>query len=195
MKNILLLISCFLMACGSNSSQASKPSGSFPEGAIVIPYDNVPDRVRVTIYNDEKIVGEGDYVNGYREGAWTDYSPVTGLVMNVTNYLSGEKHGVSLSFHGRTSQLESKATYNQEQLEGQYLTFENRKVIEEKNYKQGQLNGAQKKYYSSGQVLEESQYQNGVIHGTARWYDEAGNLTIQYEYENGAFKEDTTPGK
>lgn len=188
---LLTMLSC---ADGSSSYESSSES-SIPEGAIVYPYDNLPGRSRVMLYQGDKIVGEGDYLDGQAEGAWTEYDPKTNMVVKVTNFLGGKKHGVELIYDDRNGQLKTKQTYNQDVLHGQMLSFKSRKVEEEKNYANGELEGMVRKFYPNGTVLEEAPYSKGVIHGTAKWFDESGNLTIQYEYENGKFIADTTPPK
>ncbi|MDW3191791.1 MAG: toxin-antitoxin system YwqK family antitoxin [Cytophagales bacterium] len=196
LKCISALFLLMMLSCTDGvSSYETSGESSIPKGAVVHPYDDLPGRSRVMLYQNGKIIGEGDYLNGQPEGAWTEYDPQSNVVVKVTNYLGGKKHGVELVFDGRNGQLKSKQTYYQDVLHGQLLTFKSRKVEEEKNYASGQLEGMARKFYPNGSVLEEAPYSNGVIHGTAKWFDESGNLTIQYEYENGQFISDTTPPK
>ncbi len=184
----------FLYGCSDGSASDNYEVAAFiPEGAVVYPYEELPGRSRVIIYQGDKIVGEGDYLNGRAEGAWTEYDAKTGVVIKVTSFLAGKKHGVSLTYEERNGQLKVKEYYNQDQLHGQSLTYNSRKIEEEKNYEYGQLVGMVRKFYPNGKVLEEAPYVNGQIHGTAKWFDEEGNLKIQYQYENGKFIADTTP--
>lgn len=189
----LLFFSALLWMSCSDGSTSHNVAAEFPAGAVVQPYDNLPGRARVRIYTGGRIVGEGDYLNGRADGAWTEYDAESGMVVKVTNFLNGKRHGVTLQYNARNGQLESKQAFNQDVLHGQSLTFKSRKVVAEKNYENGQLSGMVRKFYSNGNVLEESPYVNGQIHGTAKWFGEDGNLTIQYEYNNGEFVADTTP--
>ena len=186
---ILLLIG----ACSQGGEVENVSSAGYPEGAVVRAYEEIPGRVKVEVFNGEKLIGEGDYQNESPDGAWTDYDAKTGLVTQITNFLRGRKQGVSLTFNGSTGHLKTKAFYQQDVLHGQYLVFDSRRKVEEKNYVLGELEGVVRKFYKDGKVLEEASYKNGKIHGTSRWYDAEGNLTIQYEYDEGKFVKDSTP--
>lgn len=193
---LTILLVLLLFACSDGSSSVGyEVEASIPEGAVVHPYEGLPGRSRVIIYQGDKIVGEGDYLNGRAEGAWTEYDVKTGVVTKVISFLAGKKHGVLLTYDEGNGQLKTKEYYNQDQLHGQSLSYNSRKIEEEKNYEYGQLVGMVRKFYPSGKVLEEAPYVNGQIHGTAKWFDEEGNLTIQYQYENGKFIADITPPK
>jgi len=80
----------------------------------------------------------------------------------------------------------AKACDFQDKLDGEFLIYKRRNIMERRNYTNGSLHGPQKKYYADGTTMEESSYIDGKIDGIARWYDSEGNLTIEYTYEMGA---------
>ena len=57
--------------------------------------------------------------------------------------------------------------------------------IEEKKFKNGELNGAWKGWYSNRSKKYRIRYKNGVIHGTSEHFDSTGLTIIQKKYKNG----------
>ena len=197
MKHSTMFLLLLVVIMGSCSPKPGTVEGvvgtGYPDGAVVHAYEGLTGRVKVILYDGERIIGEGDYLNEQPDGAWTDYDKSSGQVVQVTNFLNGQRHGVALSFNNRNGQLETKATYNRGVLHGQSLTYQSRKIVEEQHYENGQLNGIAKKYYTNGTIKEEAPYVNGTLHGIATWYKESGELLFQYEYDNGNFVKDVTP--
>ena len=56
-------------------------------------------------------------------------------------------------------------------------------------FKDGELHGTQKFYFTSGREVGKLQrdvaYKNGKIDGLMRYYDPEGKVTLQYTYKNG----------
>lgn len=60
------------------------------------------------------------------------------------------------------------------------------KVVEERYYENGKLEGTAKTYDDrTFKLKQEAQYKNGLQHGYFKYYDENGNVTLEYEYKNG----------
>jgi len=57
--------------------------------------------------------------------------------------------------------------------------------IEEKKFKNGELNGAWKGWYSNRSKKYRIRYKNGVTHGTSEHFDSTGLTIIQKKYKNG----------
>lgn len=68
---------------------------------------------------------------------------------------------------------------------GEYKEFNYATVKEQRNYKNGKLEGLVKIFYDNGKLMEDGMYQNGLREGVSKWYDQEGNVTITYEYKNG----------
>ncbi|MBV6646223.1 MAG: toxin-antitoxin system YwqK family antitoxin [Cyclobacteriaceae bacterium] len=182
----LVLLIILLASCGESVSNVGPTD--YPAGAVIEKYDNIPGRVKITVMSGEDIAMEGDYQDGFREGAWTEYE--RGLVKEVYNYYRGDLQGIRLSF--RSGNLEKKSYYDGGQLHGEYTVYKNRRVIEQYQYTNGKKEGPVKKFYNNGKILEESNYVNDQLDGIARWYDQEGNLTIEYLYKDGVLLEDKT---
>ena len=189
MKKNVWILAFVISACGgSNSNNSTAVEGSqIPDGAIIRDYLSIPGLQKVILKSGDITIGEGDFLDGLYHGTWTSYD-VEGKVQSITTYLKGKKQGVQLIFDN-IGYVEIKASYNDDRLDGEYLKYKRRKIVERKNYVSGVLDGLQQKFYVDGTVMEESNYVAGKIHGLARWYDQEGNLTIEYEYDMGELVE------
>jgi len=98
--------------------------------------------------------------------------------------VNGKREGLALEINS-SGQLEKQMMYHSDLLDGTYKEFKYTTLKEERNYKNGKLEGIVKVYYDNGKIMEEGAYQNGIRHGVSKWYDQEGNVTIEYEYENG----------
>jgi antitoxin component YwqK of YwqJK toxin-antitoxin module len=52
-------------------------------------------------------------------------------------------------------------------------------------YKEGKLDGMQKRYYESGALYKEEPYVKGKRHGLVKKYRESGKLMTEVDYKNG----------
>lgn len=177
-----------LVACQNPSDNAFASGSQIPEGAIIQNYESSPGLQKATLILDDMLLGEGDFLNGQHHGTWTVYDD-KGRLQSITTYLNGEKQGTEIVFETKRGYPKTKAFYHKNELMGQYLVYKNGKIVERRNYTNGALDGALKKYYTNGKVMEESTYVNGVIDGEAKWYDQEGNLTIEYVYDMGELVE------
>lgn len=182
MRIIGLMLLIGLTACNSEPSFIPEES-QIPADAVVQDYSSLPGLQRVMIKDGETIVGEGDFLNKKHHGSWTLYDS-KGKVTRITTYLDGLKQGVELVFDNQ-GYVSTKGFYHNNQLEGEFLTYKRRNVIDRKNYIGGVLDGLQKKYYANGNIMEEVTYVQGKMDGVAKWYDQEGNLSIEYTYKNG----------
>lgn len=178
----LFLLPFIVLACNSASENTTVSEG-IPAGAFIEKFEDTPNQERATLKAGEKVQAQGDYLNGQKHGTWTEYN-TNGTVKSVTTYLNGLKEGTSLSMNDRGEVL-SLSNYHRDMLHGQYQGFNRSRIIEEKVYVNGNLEGLVKKYYNNGKLMEESPYENGKINGTAIWYDQEGNVLIEYEYKQG----------
>jgi antitoxin component YwqK of YwqJK toxin-antitoxin module len=152
---------------------------------VVEPYDSIPGLARVTLFDRKGIfVGEGDYLNGQPHGVWMEFEPNTNVIRVMDSYRYGTLHGPSIRID-RNGNLTSKSDFYLGQPHGKQFFYKNGKLVEEKTYKMGQLEGKSIKYYENGNKMEEANYTNGVMDGLARWFDMEGNLKFQYLYEKG----------
>lgn len=73
---------------------------------------------------------------------------------------------------------------------GPYVRYDStgRVLLEEANYRHGQLDGAYKLYYPSGRLQEEATYKDGKLEGVRKLYYEGGGLQIEEHYLDGLFE-------
>ena len=100
MKAINILIAVFIFSCTTNSNQDSQISvteNQIPEGAILQDYQSIAGLQKVVVMNNDRIAGEGDFLDGKYHGSWTSYDD-QGKVKQITTYLNGLKQGTELIF-------------------------------------------------------------------------------------------------
>ncbi|MCB0495269.1 MAG: toxin-antitoxin system YwqK family antitoxin [Cyclobacteriaceae bacterium] len=191
MKQIIVLVGfIFLMSCNTSmdKSPASAESG-LPEGAIEQPFEDNPGMSVVTTNDSQgNLSAYGIYVNGVREGSWVEYHP-NGHVKAIYGYVKGQKEGQAVELDDR-GQLLERFTYHNDVLNGPYTKYNRSQIKEERNYKDGKLDGQTKIYYDNRKIMEESMYKNGIRDGIGRWYDQEGNLMFEYTYKDGELIKD-----
>lgn len=135
--------------------------------------------------NAQGMVEIEGYLDGNQKtGQWIKYSP-DGDILLINNYVNGLLEGVVMSMTFR-NQVDLKTTYKQGKLNGPYTAFKFGKIIEERNYVEGKLEGTTKVYdQKTFKVKQETQFKNGLQDGYLRYYDEVGNVVLEYEYKNG----------
>jgi hypothetical protein len=155
-----------------------------PPGAIKEEFADAPGMVRVLLSdNGGSKSADGTYMNGKKEGSWTEYY-TNGVVKNITTYMAGEKEGIYAEMNNN-GQLIKRFYYHKGQRHGDYKEFNYSNLKEERIYKFGKIEGTVKIYYDNAKVMEEGVYKNGLRDGISKWYDQDGKLTIEYEYKNG----------
>lgn len=162
-------------------------SKSYPVGAILESYNEIPGLVKVT-YRDpgdeDVILAEGDYLEGEKHGVWVEYDAKKRIPVLIQTYHKGELQGVEIKLTNGT--VTEKTFFHKGQKHGQSIVYNSaRKVQEVKNYQWGTLEGMVKKYYKTGELMEEALYQQGQLNGLSKWYDQEGNIKFQYMYAEG----------
>lgn len=193
MKNLrLLTLVIVLFGCeGNKTVEESTPAGfaDLPAGAIQESYPDNDHMVRATVYGTDRVVlQQGDYVDGIRQGVWTEFHP-NGFVKQVVGYVNGNKQGQQLELDNR-GQLLVRSTYYQGELHGDYVKYNRTRIKEKKSYDKGKQNGQNEIFYANGTVMEQSNYVDGQMDGPAKWFDQEGNVTIEYLYKNGELIKD-----
>ena len=184
----MILVST-LFGCSNSNTDNTSPAteGEYldlPQGATLESYTDMPGFEKVSGKDSQdRLVFEGTYVKGKRQGAWVEHHS-NGMVQSITNYHEGIKQGSFVTIDDRGRLLE-RGFYLNGQLHGSYNKFKFTRVIEDKFYQNGKLEGTVKKYYDNGKILEESNYTSGQLNGKSTWYDQEGNVSIEYEYANG----------
>lgn len=184
----ILSLATFLWSCNGGSSESSLGPVDLPAGAIVQEYADGSGLSKVTVKSGETTISEGDYLEGRKHGQWVEYKG-DGLIMSITNYRNGLKHGVALTFSDR-AEVATKASYYTDVLEGEFIEYNRRKIKSISNYSGGKLNGSKKSFYENGKIQEDSNYKDGILDGVAKYYNNQGDLLFEYVYEDGKIKEE-----
>jgi len=111
-----------------------------------------------------KLQAKGKYIGEQKDSVWNFYDE-DGTLLSTEGYSNGKKNGVSKVF------------------------FPSGKVSEEKNYKNGLLDGPFKQYFmDKGIVKAEGSYKNDNYNGKCAWYYPNGTAAAQGIYDNGVKK-------
>ena len=177
--NILLLV---FISC--EETQESKGEGEgIPENAAIIPYENSEGLAKAQVFEGDMLIAEGDVSDGMKHGTWVTFD-ASGLITSATTFYKGFKQGASIEMDNQ-GYVSVYANYAADELNGTYKVYNRRRLIEERNYVAGRLEGELKKYYQDVTLMEESNYKDGQLDGIAKWFNTEGDLSIAYEYQNG----------
>lgn len=178
----LVLFCAFILSCKPSAPAAEAGSGDLAGFELSALSNGTQYAIRKD--GNGQIVFEG-YVDGNKKtGQWLEYN-AEGEIVNIENYVNGLREGVALKMTNR-GQVDLRARYHEGVLHGPWTQFKFGKIIEERSYTTGKLDGTVKTYDDrTWKVKQEVQYKNGVQDGFFRYYDEEGVVTLEYEYKNG----------
>jgi hypothetical protein len=166
-----------------HSGVDSVATDPIPYGANQETFVDKPGLVRAIVNDGLAISFQGNYLNGKREGIWSEFHP-NGLLKSATSYVNGIREGLYVELN-QSGQMTKRFFYHNNIRHGEYKEFNYSTVKEERMYNMGKLEGLVKVYYDGGKIMEEGAYQNGLREGISKWYDQNGNVTITYEYRKG----------
>lgn len=172
------------------------------EGFIKAYYAQIPTKSK------PKVAFEGHYKKGKRHGLFKDYHE-NGQLLQTLNYEDNFLEGEALQYHlngqkalqaffqkgkkeGCWKQFNNKAIlirliHFQRDLEhGQELLYnDNGQLCGENEYKNGFLDGFQRRYDANGSLVYEANYVEGKLHGSVRKYHEKQKTWVQSRFEHG----------
>ena len=136
-------------------------------------------KVKEFIINTDKLIFEGEYLNGKRNGIGKEFYG-DGKLKYEGEYLNGKrwngkgynKNGI-MEFQLKDGKGEGKEYNNNDELEfeGEYIN--------------GERSGKGKEYDCLGELIYEGEYLNGKRNGKGEEYDYLGKLEFVGEYLNG----------
>lgn len=181
-KILLITILGAFIGCSTDNLPTDGAMVPLAEAAAKIePYNDGSGLVRATVYGTNgTILEQGEYLNGYREGVYTEFH-ANGFIKSTVGYVNGKKQGQYI-FIDDKGQLQERSTYHQDLLNGPHYKYNRSQLKEKSQYSIGQLHGVVEKYYPNGKIMERSNYNSGKLDGIARWYDQNGNNTIASRY-------------
>ena len=186
----LAFIAFTLISCGGKNSAPSVASGEW--SGFQVEKISGSENEFLSRDDDNGFPAEGGYVlNGVKDGVWITYHSARNAnvrgesrIKTLDTYQNGDLEGVSLEFDQR-GQIIKKAYYRNGDLDGPQVSYKFGRPLEIIPYRNGIINGKVMKYYPGGKVREEIEYKDGVQHGTYNHYNEDQKLDMQYEYKNG----------
>lgn len=102
-----------------------------------------------------------DYHNGLAHGKVISVTS-RGMVTEDSEYMSGEKNGLSIDYNAASGEKESEINYKMGVKHGLAIYYDDsERIKKEVNYKDGKKHGITKKYRYSGWEYKEVEYDNG----------------------------------
>ena len=180
--SFLFLISIMLVSCKKSTPVAEAGTGDLA-GFEMTPIQGSTIQYAVRKDGAGQVVFEGYVLDNKKTGEWIEYS-ADGDVAVIENYVNGLKEGYSFKLATR-GQIDMKAQYHLGQLHGNYIQYKFGKVLEQRTYNTGKLDGLVVTYDErTWKVKQEVQYKNGLQDGYFRYYDD-GVMSLEYIYKNG----------
>ncbi|MFT6338385.1 MAG: antitoxin component YwqK of YwqJK toxin-antitoxin module [Saprospiraceae bacterium] len=178
----LAIISAMLItACGGGG--ASQPIPADLAGYIVNDLKGTNAAVAQKFNPTGLLIENGYLIGGNKSGQWSTYD-TDGRISSVVNYIEGKKNGEELKLNSR-GMLEGRNSYKNNSLDGLSGTYKNGRPVQEISYKNGQFDGATKKYFKNGKIQQEINFKKGKQHGVFKYFNEEGDVTLEYMYKNG----------
>ena len=122
-------------------------------------------------HKNGKIDYRVNYKNGKLDGSWQIYHE-NGQLHETGNYKDGQQDGYWEYFEEDGSLLKTEI-------------WNNMKLVEIVNYKNGNLHGSTEQYYDNGQLHYKKTYKGGKQNGYQEWYFESGQLGFKKLYKDG----------
>src|SRR5215510_3614276 len=127
-----------LIGCGQSGTAGEEIVGIKEEFA------DTPGLVRTEVVDAAgRLASVGYYLNGKKEGAWTDYTE-DDRVHRLTSYVGGKKEGVYMEF-STTNQVTVRCYFHNDQRHGKYVEYTSSSIREERYYANGKLEGIARK--------------------------------------------------
>lgn len=178
---LAIICTMLIIACGGGGT--SQPIPADLAGYTVNDLEGTNAAVAQKFNQSGLVIENGYIIGGNKSGQWSTYDN-DGRISSVSNFIEGKMTGEELKFNSR-GMLEGKNSYKNNILDGLSGTYKNGRPVQEISYKNGQFDGATKKYFNNGKIQQEINFKNGKQHGVFKYFDEDGNVTLEYMYKNG----------
>lgn len=179
------VLACLLAigGCKPAAPESSAGTGDFTGFELT---DIPGSTIKIALRKDAagKTFQEGFVMDNKKTGQWIEFNN-EGDIASIENYVNGllEGSALKMSFRG---QVDQKFTYHLGQLHGRWVQHKFGKIIEERNYNMGKLDGVVKTYDDkSWKLRQEAEYKDGLQDGFFRYYDDNGTVTLEYQYKKG----------
>ncbi len=179
-----------------------KPVGEFyyfhPTGEVRAIIEHIPNSLRsyATYYHKNKeVMSEGAFWNQKKDSVWTHFD-AEGLITEVEEYKNDLLNGRKQTFFIETQRESGKlqvltiSYYKDNQLHGDFKEFfSNGKLKKQGKFELGNKVGEWVEYNLNGQLVGKVRYKNGLVHGWAYGYDANGKVIKETLYVDGVLLE------
>lgn len=134
---------------------------------------------RTDFPSPESIVEEGPYLNGQKNGWWTQYYQ-NGKVRSRMTFVSNRPNGTA-TLYFENGNVQETGTWKGTRWVGEYkLFYENDTLRHHFNYNNlGQKHGMQYLYHPNGKLAKTENFKDGKEDGWKREYDSDGTLLLE----------------
>lgn len=136
------------------------------------------------LYTNGKTRYTGQFQNGKEVGVFKFYSITSaGKPISTKTYVNDT---ASVKFYSEFGILKSEGKMVGKKRIGKWVYyFPNAKPLAEEIYKDGELDGLLKNYYSNGNVAQETHYSKGKKNGTSKTFTDSAILIEKVFYKDG----------
>lgn len=133
-------------------------------------------------YVNGNLSGEGQVIDGSREGSWKLYYD-TGEILAEVNFIEGVMNGEIVKYH-KNGQIKSEGRMIYGSNEGEAVAYyENGNLYQKINFKNNKWHGDYQFYYNNGNLMELGTFFEGKKKGIVKLYDIDGKLKSQKLYD------------
>ena len=132
---------------------------------------------------DGKVVATGAFEKGRRNGEWK-FQSEAGNLEAITAFVKGEREGITKNY-SKNGLINSISFYAKDTLQGRNEIFTDRGLKKIYNYRNGNLNGPYKVFYSDGNILNQGFYDEDELEGDRITYSQSGQvMSVENMYRN-----------
>jgi uncharacterized protein len=132
---------------------------------------------------DNKVLISGAFDKGLRHGKWK-YIFASGQLKIESDYNKGEQEGLNKTYT-KYGTLASVSHYRRDTLQGRNDVFDTRSLRKTYSYRNGELNGPYKTFYSDGKLESKGFYVDGDLYDKRRTYSQNGKLLFEENCYDG----------
>ncbi|MBN2669452.1 MAG: toxin-antitoxin system YwqK family antitoxin [Bacteroidales bacterium] len=142
--------------------------------------------------NTDKVLEEGKYIGGKRDGLWKQYLEDGTLSAEIT-YKNDEPSGYAKNYYPN-GQVAEEGIWEFDKWVGQYKAYyPNGSINYEWSFNEnGKRSGQQVYYHENGKKMIEGNWNNGQESGVIKRYNEKGQLILEQTFNEGVENPDLT---
>ena len=133
-------------------------------------------------YENGNLSGEGQVIDGLREGNWKAYYD-TGEMQAEVNFIKGVINGKVIKYY-KNGQIQSEGKVIYGSNEGETISYyENGNLYQKINFKNNKWHGDYQFYYANGNLMETGTFFEGRKKGVVKLYDLNGQFDSESYYK------------